>query len=395
MSSSSWSRRRFCQLGLQAGSLALVQSYLPGGLAFGAPIKDKRLMVVVLRGALDGLAAVAPVGDKSYADVRGALALPHNADVLLDLDGFFAMHSALKPLMPLYQQKQMLVMHAVATSYRERSHFDAQNLLENGSDKPYKLSTGWLNRAVQGYVNESNLIAMGSNIPLLLRGAVQAGSWSSSVLPGVEDDFLLRVGRMYESDPDLMGALNKAVELQGMSEQMNADRGGGRNFIQLMSKAAEFMKPDNGMLIGTAELGGWDTHANQGLGQGALARNMATLAEGLHTFKEKMGDAWDKTAVLCVTEFGRTVRANGSGGTDHGTGSVAFLLGGKVNGGRVIGDWPGLAKLYQDRDLIPANDLRGLIKATLNQHLNLPSYSLDREVFPGSEKIQLKDKLFI
>lgn len=285
-------------------------------------------------------------------------------------------------------------MHAVATPYRERSHFDAQNLLENGSDKPFKLSSGWLNRAITGQAGGKEVIAMGSNIPLLLRGDWQAGSWSSSVLPDVTDEFLERVQQMYKSDPILSSALGKAIDLQSMTDESGGKSKGGRSFVELMGKAAEFMGPSGEMRIGTAELGGWDTHANQGLDQGPLARNMGILAEGIATFKEKLGSTWNQAAVLCITEFGRTVRANGSGGTDHGTASVAFLIGGRVNGGRVIGEWPGLSQLYQGRDLYPANDLRTLIKATLNQHLGISNDHLSQVVFPQTHLINLQDKLF-
>lgn len=394
MAGSDFSRRNFLKFGSQSCALSLAQSYLPSGLLTAAEKLDKRLMVVIMRGALDGLAAVPPIGDKSYVSARGQLALPQNSEVLLDLNGFFAMHSALKPLYPLYQQREMLVMHAVATPYRERSHFDAQNLLENGSDKPFKLSSGWLNRAITGQAGGKEVIAMGSNIPLLLRGDWQAGSWSSSVLPDVTDEFLERVQQMYKSDPILSSALGKAIDLQSMTDESGGKSKGGRSFVELMGKAAEFMGPSGEMRIGTAELGGWDTHANQGLDQGPLARNMGILAEGIATFKEKLGSTWNQAAVLCITEFGRTVRANGSGGTDHGTASVAFLIGGRVNGGRVIGEWPGLSQLYQGRDLYPANDLRTLIKATLNQHLGISNDHLSQVVFPQTHLINLQDKLF-
>lgn len=349
---------------------------------------------MILRGALDGLAAVPPIGDRAYADARGKMALPQNGDTLLNLDGYFALHSALKPLMPLYEQKQILITHATATPYRDRSHFDAQNLLESGSDKPHALSSGWLNRAVASLSPATEAMALGSAVPLLLRGDAKVGSWAPSILPDVDEDFLSRVMHMYQSDPLLLDALSSAKEMQGMGGGMAGARRGPRAFIGMMQKAARFMAQQKGARIATVEIGGWDTHANQGLATGRLANNLGILAEGLVAFQKGMGAAWQDTAVLCITEFGRTVKGNGTGGTDHGTASVAFLLGGGVSGGRVIGDWPTLSKLHEGRDLIPANDLRALLKTTLHQHLLLPTETLDSRVFPNSSRAWLGEKLF-
>lgn len=379
------SRRTFLkQLGAGAACAAMATT-LPARFAFAAAPGNKRLLVVILRGAMDGLAAVVPFGDKAYADIRGSMALPQDAETLINLDGFFALHHSLKPLATMFAQKELIILHAVATPYRERSHFDAQDLLENGSDTPRSLSTGWLNRAIATMGTPPEALAVGSAVPLMLRGSAKVASWAPSMLPEADEDFLTRVMRMYERDPLLMNALVSAQEMRRM------DSGGGmggargpRAFIAMMKKAASFMNAASGARIGTVETGGWDTHANQGLGTGKLTNNFDILAQGLEAYREGMGAAWKDTAVLVVTEFGRTVKGNGTGGTDHGTASAAFLLGGSVNGGRIVGDWPGLSKLYQDRDLMPANDLRALLKGTLHQHLGIAPAQLEASIFPGS-----------
>jgi len=387
------SRRKFIKHTGSAGALALASALWPMRFAFAETPHENRLLVVILRGAMDGLAAVVPYADRAYADVRGAMALPQNAATLIQLDGMFAMHTALKPLTELYQQKQLLILHAAATSYRDRSHFDAQDLLENGSDKPHALTTGWLNRAVLVLPKSQEALAIGSSVPLMLRGQAKVGSWAPSVLPDVDEDFLSRVMHMYQSDPLLLRALTSAQDMRGVGGSVMGGRG-TKAFIGMIEKAAAFMSAPTGARIGTIELGGWDTHANQGLEKGRLANNFSILADGLVAYKKAMGAVWAQTAVLVITEFGRTVKGNGTSGTDHGTGSIAMLLGGGVSGGRVVGDWPGLSQLYEDRDLMPVNDLRGLLKSTLNQHLGIQDTVLDQQIFPGSNGIWLKEKLF-
>ncbi len=388
-----FSRRSFlqrCGATLAFGALA---STLPARFTYAATPGNKRLLVVILRGALDGLAAVVPYGDPSYADARGAMALPQNDAALVALDAHFALHTALAPLAQLFAQRELLVLHAAATPYRERSHFDAQNLLESGGVTPHALDTGWLNRSIEALGSSPKAMAIGPAIPLLLRGDARVASWAPSVLPNVDDAFLMRVREMYGNDALLMNALETAQEMHG-GEGMGGSARGQRAFIDMMKKAATFMNGSDGASIGTVEMGGWDTHANQGLEKGRLSALLGILSEGLLAYRSGMGTAWSDTAVLVVTEFGRTVKGNGSGGTDHGTASVAFLLGGNVNGGRVIGEWPGLSRLYQDRDLMPVNDLRGLLKGTLHQHLGIADAQLDSTVFPDSKQAPELSGLF-
>jgi uncharacterized protein (DUF1501 family) len=377
-----------------SGGMAFVAAGALGrpALALAHAPTEPRLFVVILRGALDGLAAVVPHGDRSYGAARGDLAMPDKA--LIRLDPFFAMNAALGSLADLYQQKQLLVLHATATPYRSRSHFDGQDVLDSGAIEAHSLATGWLNRAL-GALQGGEGIALGPAIPLLLQGPALVTSWSPSVLPGASPDLLARIARLYQDDPLLSRAVRDAETLQAdasdampLAARPGAARG-GQAFEAMMQKAGELLGGDTGLRLGAIELGGWDTHVAQGLDRGRLTNAMQQLSAGLAAFRKALGPVWQKTAVLVVTEFGRTVRGNGTGGSDHGTGTVAFLMGGSVAGGRVIGDWPGLAprELYQDRDLRPVNDLRAFLKGVLAEHMGLSEPVLDGAVFPGSADV--------
>lgn len=386
------SRRQFI-IGLGAFSCCSMVGW--SKLALAALPTDQRLLVILQRGAMDGLAAIAPFGDKFYHDARGGLALPDSA--LFNLDGFFALHKSLGKFHELYNQKRLLAVHAIATPYRSRSHFDAQDLLENGSEKPHGLNTGWLGRTVEAIGSNTQGLAMGPVIPLLLNGSKHVQSWAPSILPEADADFLARVGHMYQNDPALSNALQQAMGMTGAGAEGNVKNGAGQQFIEMMRSAASFMKAPDGARLATIDIGGWDTHANQGLENGRLANNFSLLGEGIDAYQKESGDIWNKTAILVITEFGRTVKANGTGGSDHGTGSTAFLMGGSVNGGRMLGDWPGLApqKLYEGRDLYPANDLRSLLKGVLEQHMGLPSHIIEQKIFPSSQGVPSFKQLFI
>lgn len=364
-------------------------------LSWAALPGDRRLLVIVLRGAMDGLGAVPAIGDRDYHDARGAMA--YAGAGLLPLDGFFALHPALGPLQALYAQKEMLVLHAAATPYRERSHFDAQDLLENGGSQPHAYKTGWLGRATDALGGKLQSLAVGPAVPLILQGeSTMAENWSPSILAEPDGDFMSRIAYMYAKDPILSHTTN-ALPPEVRDPAQAGDNGAKRQqFVEMMTATAGFMAADDGARIASIDLDGWDTHAGQGLETGRLAQALKNLAEGIDAFRRGMGDKWSDTAVLAITEFGRTVAANGTGGTDHGTASAAFLAGGNVNGGRVIGDWPGLAaaKLYQGRDLYPANDLRRLAKAVLRDHMRLGSAAIESRVFPGSMTTVTYEGLF-
>jgi uncharacterized protein (DUF1501 family) len=359
--------------------------------AFGqAQATDKRLLVVILRGGMDGLAAVPAVGDGAYAGVRGRLAVQRNS--ALSLDSTFALHPNLAKLHALYRAGEVLPIHACATGYRERSHFDAQNVLETGADHPFARSEGWLNKAL-GALPRSRPemgMALSAQAPLILRGPTAVSTWSPSALPDVDADTMSRMLALYEArDPALAGALSSAMSANTVAMDSGAgsmNRAGPRSITPLVQIAARFLKDDNGPIAAVMDVQGWDTHANQGLEQGALARNLTALDDGLDAFKREMGPAWADTVVIIATEFGRTVAPNGAAGTDHGTAGVAFLAGGAVNGGRVLADWPGLSRgdLHEGRDLRPTTDLRAVFKGVLADHLRIPSAALERDAFPDS-----------
>ncbi|MEZ6022359.1 MAG: DUF1501 domain-containing protein [Hyphomonadaceae bacterium] len=316
-------------------------------MAFGqAQATDKRLLVIILRGGMDGLHAVVPVGDPAYAGLRGRLAIPRSGDAApLTLDSTFGLHKNLAKMHALYRAGQLLPIHATATAYRERSHFDAQNVLETGAASPFARTEGWLNKAL-GALPRSRPemgMALSAQAPLLLRGPTPVATWSPSGLPDVADDTMARLLSLYQSrDMDLANALQSAMSANMVAMESGAGdmggRYGSRAVVQLGQIAARFLKDDNGPIAAVMEMGNWDTHANQGLDQGVLARNFTALDDGLDAFRTEMGPAWNNTIVLIATEFGRTAAPNGGGGTDHGTGAAAFLAGGAINGGRVLAD---------------------------------------------------------
>ncbi len=351
---------------------------------------EARFVLVILRGALDGLAAVPPYGDGNYARVRGELAISQS----LKLDGLFGLHPSLTKLHSRYTAGELSVLHAVASSYRERSHFDGQDLLENGTPKPHGANDGWLNRALAALPRQDGKVAMAfaQNVPLVLRGDAQVGSWAPSRMPDTDNETLQRIADMYAGNDYFSSRLQAAITADAMAagSGMSDMEGGSRNPLAALSTiasaAGRMMKASDGPRIAVIETNGWDTHANQGAERGLLATRLTALDNAIDSLRVELGDAWKHTAVLIATEFGRTVAVNGTRGTDHGTGACAFLVGGAVKGGRVIADWPGLASnnLYQGRDLQPTLDLRSVCKGVLAEHMNVREAQLEREVFPES-----------
>jgi len=400
-------RRNFI-LGTGAAALAAA---LPRAVVAKA-VTDSRLVVVILRGAMDGLAAVPPHGDRDYRALRGdlAIAAPGQGDGAIDLDGFFGLHPSLAPLHDVYAKRQLAIVHAVATPYRDRSHFDGQDLLENGTVTPHAAHDGWLNRAL-GLVGGSQTLglAVGQSVPLILRGQAAVTSWSPVKLPEVSAEFLDRVADLYRNDPVFAPALAMGLGDQALVDKVSdapgADDGGGVKMNMLRrgaglvktvtSTVGKLLADPAGPRVAVIDVPGWDTHANQGTAAGRLAPVLAGLADGLVGLQQVMAPVWKKTVVLTLTEFGRTAHPNGTGGTDHGTATAAFVMGGAVNGGRVIAKWPGLsnAQLYQSRDLAPTADTRSICKAILRDHLGLPPAAIDRVVFPGSGEARPLEEL--
>lgn len=408
------SRRLLLQAAAASATLATMP--LTARLALAGADTDRRLLVVILRGAMDGLAAAAPYGDPDYRAVRGALALgrPGEANGLLDLDGFFGLHPALGALHPLWARGELAIAPAVATGYRDRSHFDAQNILENGSDTAYALPDGWLNRALVplGGQDRKLGLAVGTTVPLLMRGPVRIATYSPKLLPDADDAFLAKVRQMYSGDGALHVTLEEAIESGGMIEEAigepvmgdggmaaprkrrvlrpSAGKAGPEATRELFTAAGKLLADPNGPRFAVIDTGGWDTHAGQGAAEGALAIQFRSLASGLAALPAALGPAWAKTAVIVVTEFGRTAHGNGTNGSDHGTGSLALLLGGAVRGGRVLTPWPGLSEkaLFEGRDLAPTTDLRSLFKGLLRDHAGLAEGEIEDKVFPGSRSVR-------
>jgi uncharacterized protein (DUF1501 family) len=391
-------RREF--LGLSA--LAAGGAFLTTRLAFAhASERRQRLVLVIMRGALDGLAAVPPCGDPDYAGLRRefALAAPGGgAHAALPLDGFFGLHPALGFLQQSYAAGELIVFHALASPYRERSHFDGQDVLENGTLRPHALQSGWLNRALASTPERSGReagVALGQNVPLVMRGPAEVASWSPSRLAALDEDTFARITDLYAGDKLLSARLADAMAADAMaggepdSPAQNPQEGAGR-YGEIVRAAAAFLRQDEGPKVAVFDTTGWDTHANEGGAEGQLAGRLRQLDAGLAILKEQLGPRWTDTAVLLITEFGRTAAINGTRGTDHGTATVALLVGGAVAGGRVIADWPGLAAraLYQGRDLAPTTDLRAVLKGLLAGQLEVPSRALATEVFPDSADVK-------
>ncbi len=425
-------RRRFLSQGA-AGAGALAAASLTGGalwttrLAFGAPGSgaDGRVVFIIMRGALDGLCAVPPYGDSAYASLREALAVPPPgaAGGGLKLDNLFALHPSLAFMHECFAGGELAVLHAAATPYRERSHFDGQDVLESGVLLPHASESGWLNRALalKDARSASLGIALGANVPLVMRGPAEVASWSPSKLAGLSEDTLQRVADLYSTNPTLSQRLADALASdaiatagQSQSNEMmaapapavagdqagagagaGAQRGGAARYLETVRAMASFLRRDDGPRVAVMETTGWDTHANEGGAQGQLAQRLAALDAGLREFRAALGPAWRNTAVLLATEFGRTAATNGTRGTDHGTGSAAFVVGGAVAGGRVLADWPGLGAraLYEGRDLRPTLDLRSPMKALLHAQLGISDRELNAVVFPDSEGAKRLDGL--
>ena len=378
---------------LKAAGWTATAAALPG-LALAATDSASKFVLVILRGAVDGLALAAPFGDGNYERVRGELAIapPGNTGGLLKLDGLFGLHPSLGNIFDSYRSGDALVVHAVASPYRERSHFDGQDVLENGANRVGGLRDGWLNRAL---LDDNHAIALAQNTPLVLRGRNAVSGWAPSRLPAADDRTLKRLERMYADDAFFATRLEQALKSQAIANSADGMEGKRRRgneaqqFGELMSAAARFLTADDGPNIAVVELGGWDTHANQGAGSGALANRFRFLDEAYGMLRDGLGESWDRTAVAIVTEFGRTVRVNGTRGTDHGTATAALLAGGAINGGKIIADWPGLAEnnLHAGRDLMPTSDIRSLFKGVLEEHLNLSPASIESKVFPDSGSV--------
>jgi uncharacterized protein (DUF1501 family) len=390
---------------LLASGVLFAWAYMPR--VAQAEGRDPRFLVIVLRGALDGLATVAPVGDPNWVRLRGNDAMLTSGETpALPLGNFFALNPAMPNLYRMYKAGQATIVHAVASPYRERSHFDGQDVLESGLTKPGG-DSGWLNRALASLkpsdrVAGKDTFAVGPVTPLIARGAAPVLSWTPSRLQPASGDTLGRLLDLYHhTDPALARALEErnalaAIARGGMDE--SAPKPAApllAYFSEAASGAARFMARPDGPRVGALAFDGWDTHANEGAMHGRLSVLLGALDSALLAIEGGMGAAWKDTAVAVITEFGRTARINGTEGTDHGTATIALLAGGALKGGRVIADWPGVADaaLYQGRDLKPTVDVRAVMKGILRDHLRADERALAQHVFPDSETVKSLDGL--
>lgn len=348
---------------------------------FARAATERRFVFIIQRGAADGLNTVIPYADPDYVRSRGALALEPGTG--LKLDGSFALHPSLVTVHGLYGAGQATFFHAVASPYRDRSHFDGQNVLETGGRAPYQLKDGWLNRLL-GLLpgGGRTAVALSQAVPLALRGAIDVTTYAPSALPQADQDLLMRVDQLYANDAQLHALWSAALDAQDMAGQA---RGGERRQdpAALGRAAAGFLARADGPRVAMIETSGWDTHSGQ---MGRLASQLKALDNLIGGLQAGLGAVWAQTVVLVATEFGRTVAANGTGGTDHGTGAAAMLLGGAVRGGRVVADWPGLkaAQLHEGRDLKPTLGLDALVPWVCAETLGIDAERVAGVLFPGS-----------
>lgn len=370
-------RKLLTQAGIIGCSLAASPLVTP--MAFARAPWDTRLIVVILRGGMDGLDVVRPMGDPAFADLRPKLSAASDA---LDLDGYFAMHPGLAPLVPLWQGGELGFVHAVSTPYRDkRSHFDGQDLLEAGTDRlSGTVRDGWLNRMLQLVpgLEADTAYAIGNDALRILEGAAPVANWAPEANLRLSPQALQLAERVMESDPQMHAAFAEAMML---SQDTDADRRGGRAHQQIARFAAARLRED--ARVAAFSLNGWDTHRAQAR---ALPRSLGVLSDTILTLRQDLGAAiWDKTAVVAVTEFGRTARENGTGGTDHGTGGLMVMAGGAIAGGKVYGQWPGVdaPALYAARDLMPTGDVRASLGWIMRGLTGIGTSDLTQTVFPG------------
>jgi uncharacterized protein (DUF1501 family) len=370
------SRRSIVLSGIAVTATGALPSF-----AYAAAGTPKRLVFIIQRGAADGLATVAPTGDPAFAAARRAMADETAAGA--KLDGMFTLHPALATTAGLYTGKQAHFAHAVATAYRDRSHFDGQNMLEGGGSRPYGRDDGWVGRLLTLLpAAERDAIAIAPAVPLALRGSVQVGTYAPSRLPQADADLIARLTALYQDDPLLHPLWDSAIKTQELAGDIGGNN--GRNGADLGKLAASLMLPVDGARVMMVETGGWDTHSGQ---RGRLAAQLRGLDQLVGALQTGLGPAWNDTLVIVATEFGRTVEVNGTGGTDHGTASTAMLLGGGLSdGGKVSADWPGLgtAARYEGRDLKPTRSLESVIAGAVAHHYALDLTRVMSTLYPDA-----------
>jgi uncharacterized protein (DUF1501 family) len=374
---------------LGAGAAGAILLAAAPHLALAQAATDRRFVFIIQRGAADGLSTLAPTGDPDFARVRGAFAdeTANGARI----GDFFTLHPNLAEIARLHGAGEALFAHAVASPYRDRSHFDGQNVLETGGRAAYVLRDGWMNRLLALLPRpQARAMAVSATVPMVLRGPREVASYAPSALPDASDDLLARVAALYAQDSDLHSAWMQAMQTRAMAGDLGA--GAGQNAAATGALAARLLTGEDGARLAVVETGGWDTHANQ---RGRFGFQMRGLDALVAALRSGLGAEWANTLVLVATEFGRTAAPNGTAGTDHGTASLAMLLGGPVAGGRVIADWPGLgaSALHEGRDLRPTLGLDTLVASALAQHYRLDPGQTARALFPDAGALRPLDGL--
>jgi uncharacterized protein (DUF1501 family) len=382
----------------------------------------KKLIVIVCRGGMDGLSVSPPVGDPDYAGLRKSIAIaPFGADDgALKLDDTFGLHPSLKSVHRLALAGQARIAPAIATPDRARSHFEAQDVLESGGSLVYGTPSGWLNRTLTALSPRRKIkaLSVGVEAPLILRGPVQAASWSPGGLQGHDQRLPMILADLYAHDALLGPALASGLQTQTMAKAAStlamaqeqaeaptdamtdmapgpanrpgANLGGNPEAVRAAGvTVAKFMTAENGPQIVAISVDNFDTHANQGTAKGLLATRLTYLDNLLDGLSDGLGPEWNNTVVVAATEFGRTAHVNGTNGTDHGTASTALVLGGALKRRGIIGDWPTLqpARLFEARDTAPTMDMRALFKGVLIEHLGMERRALDTAIFPDSAAV--------
>lgn len=390
------------------GAVTMSPSFLTRTLAQTGKNGGKRILVTIFqRGAMDGLNAVVPFGDDIYYSLRPTIAVQRpksgDATTAIDLDGFFGLHPALSPFKPIYDAGQLAIIHSVGSHNNTRSHFDAQDYMESGTPGVKSTTDGWLNRYLQANADPKASpfrgVSMGANLPRTMQGKASAIAMNSI------NDFAIRAGNgemgqamqggfeaMYQQTVNdaLRGTGKETFEAVKMLKRVNPSqyqpaagvvypRG---QFGDRMKQIAQLIKSDIGLEVAFTDIGGWDTHANQGAGQGQLANRLIEFSNGISALYNDLKDRADEVVILTMTEFGRTAKENGNRGTDHGHGSAMFMLGGKVKGGKVYGKWPGLKtnELNEQRDLAITTDFREVFAELAKTHLGATNLN---SIFPG------------
>ncbi|QBY04258.1 DUF1501 domain-containing protein [Thalassotalea sp. HSM 43] len=370
-------RRQFIK-SMGAASLFMLQA--PALSKALAENKTKKFVWVVLRGAMDSLHTVIPTQESRLSALRPKLSKSFKAEPLV-LTEQFALHPALQNFHRLYHQKQLIPVVAVGTGYPRRSHFDGQDYLESGLPS-MDHDTGWLGRALTEQTTQPNSkgLAVANSVPISMRASDKVSTWYPSNLKDADENIYEALLSLYEYDQQLMSRLQEAIDTKAVTGDMASKKS---HFVELSKACGRLLKSDSSTDCAMLQLGGWDTHNNQAF---RLERQLEQLDKGIDALQAELAEQWQDTVVVIATEFGRTVKENGTGGTDHGTGGAMFLLGGAVSGGKILGQWPGLApeQLFKQRDLMPTTNTFSWIATALQQHWQMSEQEIAK-VFPDCQ----------